>query len=131
MSSSSLTITLVGLLLAVLLPLQHASTAEAASLLHRIQPSRSLLQSAASDVPFVAQFNSLLSELGPGRPVTLKNVEAARFLSYAQAGAQASSGAHALWRQLRALPCQIYSATVPLMTYREVPAIAQQQKVGL
>lgn len=46
----------------------------------------------ASDVPYAAQLNSLLAELGPGRPVTLKNVEAARFLSYAQAGAQASPG---------------------------------------
>ena len=87
---------LLGLFIALLIPLHHASTVEGTNLLHRLLPSRSLLQSTASDVPYVARFNSLLAELGPGRPVTLKNVEAARFLSYAQAGAQASPGVHAL-----------------------------------
>lgn len=59
------------------------------------QHARSLLQAggtAASAVPHVARFESLLAQLGPGRPVTLKNVEAARFISYAQAEARASPG---------------------------------------
>ena len=90
---------LLGILAALLIPLQHASVAEAASVLQRLLLSRSLLQAPASDVPFVARFDTLLTQLGPGRPVTLKNVEAARLLSFAQAGAQASPGADGLcWR---------------------------------
>lgn len=81
---------LLGVLAALLIPLHHASTAEAASVLQKLLPRRSLLQTPASDVPFVARFDTLLTQLGPGRPVTLKNVEAARLLSFAQAGAQAS-----------------------------------------
>lgn len=47
---------------------------------------------SGSSVPYESQLTSLLAQLGPGRPVTLKNVEAARFVSYAQAGARASPG---------------------------------------
>ena len=45
------------LFLALLIPLQHASTVDGTSLLHWQSPSRSLLQSTAS-VPHVAGFNS-------------------------------------------------------------------------
>jgi hypothetical protein len=97
MSPARPSVVLLGVLVALLIPLQHASVAEAASVLQKLLPGRSLLQTPASDVPFVARFDTLLTQLGPGRPVTLKNVEAARLLSFAQAGARASPGADGLW----------------------------------
>jgi hypothetical protein len=97
MSPARPSVVLLGVLAALLIPLQHASVAEAASVLQKLLPGRNLLQTPASDVPFVARFDTLLTQLGSGRPVTLKNVEAARLLSFAQAGARASPGADGLW----------------------------------
>lgn len=43
---------------------------------------------AASSAPLVSQLTSLLNNVtGPGRPVTIKNVEAALFIARAQAAA--------------------------------------------
>ncbi len=70
--------------------------------------SRRLQQASAPAVavpPYTAELSQLLPQLGPGRPITYKNVEAAYFVSYAQAGATVPGCAPLLMLACRLICC--------------------------
>ena len=85
-----------------------------------LRGARSLQQAPAaapatvSDVPYVSELTTILGEIGAGRPVSYKNVEAARYLAYVQAGTTVSNGeGRSLPSQLRHMYTLAYTLASP------------------